>query len=227
MNRLLSLTCASLMCVGGLASAWLTPTEHAALRNHAQLERMVPAVIGAWHADPDASPPVESPELRDRLARVYAQVLARSYVDAGGRRVMLSIAYSADQRENAGRQTHRPELCYPAQGFAISQRRLGTLPLSGHTLPVIRMVATQGERIEPITYWMTLDGLPENSMFQMKLDQIRGGLLHNVIQDGMVIRVSSIDGDPAHAWQVETAFLNDLFSAAAPDARRAFFGIRA
>jgi hypothetical protein len=43
----------------------------------------------------------------------------------------------------------------------------------------------------------------------------------------MVIRVSSIDGDPAHAWQVETAFLNDLFSAAAPDARRAFFGIRA
>jgi EpsI family protein len=227
MTRTVAVLSTALMLLAALLSQVLMPTQLASERNHVQLQQMVPQAFGAWRAQSDPDAVIASPELDARLAQVYAQVLGRTYVNAQGQRIMLSIAYSTDQRENSGRQSHRPEICYPAQGYVISDHQSGSLALPGHSLPVLRMVATQGNRIEPLTYWMTLDGLAENSMRKMKWDQVKGGLLQGVVQDGMVFRVSSLDADPVHAYQLETGFVQQLFAAMPRASRRIFFGVNA
>jgi EpsI family protein len=101
----------------------------------------------------------------------------------------------------------------------------GTLNVAGHDIPVVRMVARQGSRIEPLIYWMTLDGKPENSQVKLKLDQVRSSLMRGEVADGMIFRVSVIDADSARAYRIESDFLNDFFHGVGPRARRNFFGV--
>ena len=142
-----------------------------------------------------------------------------------GARIMLSVAYSRDQRGNSNHQVHYPEVCYPAQGFTLHERSTGEAQLRGVAIPVVRMVATQGARVEPLTYWVTVGGTPENSKLKLKLDQLRASLLHGVVEDGLIFRVSEIEPNVQRGYTDETAFLNDLYRAVDRPARHAFFGL--
>jgi EpsI family protein len=55
-------------------------------------------------------------KLRDEL---YSQFLNRVYVNATGYRIMLLLAYGSDQHGSL--QADKPEVCYPAQGFALQK----------------------------------------------------------------------------------------------------------
>jgi EpsI family protein len=216
---------ACLMAGAAVAGHALTPSVYAAQRNHIDLEAMVPKHFGAWRQDDESNAVVQSPEMEARLMVFYSQVLMRDYQGADGTRVMLAVAYTTDQRGNSGHHVHLPEVCYPAQGFSLRDREQNSVRVAGHLIPVVRMVATQGARIEPLMYWITLDGMPENAYLRLKLDQIRASLLHGLVQDGMIFRVSVIDPDPVHAYQVESQFLNDLFNGVDAHARQAIFGV--
>ena len=67
-----------------------------------------------------------NPEAEAALAKIYTQTLARTYVNAAGERILLSVAYGDDQRGEAT-QAHRPEMCYTAQGLAITSNDEGTV----------------------------------------------------------------------------------------------------
>ena len=67
---------------------------------------------------------------------------------------MLSIAYGGDQSDTMA--VHKPEVCYPAQGFQILKNATASFSTGDGNIPVKRLVATQGPRIEPITYWTTV-----------------------------------------------------------------------
>mgnify|MGYP003340463721 CR=1 FL=1 len=49
----------------------------------------------------------------------YDQTLMRTYANSHGEQIMLALAWGERQRQDV--KVHRPEVCYPAQGFAIRQ----------------------------------------------------------------------------------------------------------
>ena len=65
------------------------------------LKEQVPAEFSGWRIDPDTAPVLHDPSLQQRLDSLYDQTLARTYVNAQGERVMLTIAYGRDQSSEA------------------------------------------------------------------------------------------------------------------------------
>ncbi|HEU4709067.1 MAG TPA: EpsI family protein, partial [Methylophilaceae bacterium] len=117
------------------------------------LEKAIPKRFGDWRIDPSVTPVDPSPDVQARLDSLYSQLLGRTYVNSNGDRIMLSIAYGADQSGD-GSQVHRPEFCYTAQGFQVMANNVGSLLTQYGSLPVRRLLAVQGRRNEPITYWI-------------------------------------------------------------------------
>lgn len=211
-----------MMCAA--LGAWrMTPTLRLSeIKPRIDLEAQVPKNFGDWKVDPHVVPILPSPDVQQRLDSLYSQVLARTYVNARGERVMLSIAYGSDQASEAT-QVHRPEFCYASQGFQVSVVGEGQFDLDGLRVPVRRIVGTQESRVEPITYWVTLDERATLPGVQRKLLQIREGLSGR-IPDGMLVRVSSIDANRQAAYALQARFVTRLREAVPGEVRSRYFG---
>jgi len=205
------------------ASVALVPQEGVAQMTGGQsLDILFPPRFGSWQIDPTVMPLEPSAEVRQVLAESYDQILSRTYVNAQGYRIMLSVAYGG--RRNQGMDIHRPEICSPAQGLAVRQdTREAVLPLGPVELPLKRLVAGVGNRNEPISYWLVIgDGLASFG-YGHRIALLKYGLTGHV-PDGMLVRVSSIDGDNAQAFKEQDAFLRDLLAALTPEFRRHILG---
>jgi EpsI family protein len=216
---------AALMIAASVATLAMRPTERLADRYpQVSLERMIPKRFGEWHEDLQSQMLVVDPQVDAALGKVYNQVLSRIYVNAGGYRIMLSIAYGEDQRGPL--HAHRPDVCYPAQGFEIEKIRDGVLTTSFGTIPVRRLTAVMGARREPVTYWLLVGDTVTRGRWEPRLATLRYGLLGQ-IADGLVFRVSSIDGDNLHAYREQDAFVSQLLQGMSPVERTRLTGIRA
>jgi EpsI family protein len=181
------------------------------------LEKMIPAKFGEWHQDSVVLEQIVSPEKKDLLAKIYGQTLTRAYLDSQGTRVMLSIAYGGDQSDEM--QVHHPEICYTAQGFQVERDRLDTLKTSFGSLPIKRLFAVQGNRNEPITYWITVgDKAVVLKGLQQKLAQLRYGLTGRV-PDGLIVRVSSINADDKEAYRLQDNFIQAMLASMSKEDR--------
>lgn len=206
-----AITATLLMFAAAALAIALTPTRHfAQLSGELRLDAAIPHSFGEWREDVRQSAAVINPQQAAFVASIYTETLSRTYVDGHGNRVMLSIAYGEDL--SRGRGVHYPEVCYPAQGFQIVESRTGTLSVAGRQLPVKQMVAKQGERIEPLTYWIMVGEQASRGGNDQKLAQLRYRI-HGVIPDGLIFRVSSIDRDSAAAYRLQRAFLDALIPA--------------
>jgi EpsI family protein len=201
-----------MVLAAGAASA-LKPTraQHEA---GIDLARMIPVSFGDWIIDPGNVPIVPSPDVQANLARLYDQIVSRTYVNARGERMMLTIAYGGDQSDAL--KAHRQEVCYSAQGFEIKEVLHGDLRLLGKPIPVTRMLAVRGPRSEPVTYWFTMGNRVVLGRLQRLLVQLRFGLSGR-IPDGMLVRVSSISTHPARAFMEHGEFTSALLGAMRPD----------
>jgi EpsI family protein len=185
------------------------------------LEAMFPKQFGDWRVDTSLPVIVPAPDVQARLDAIYNQVLTRTYVNSAGRLIMLSVAYGGDQSDAS--RVHRPEICYPAQGFDITHDQPGVQRIDGGSLPVRKLMSRFGERREPITYWIIVGNEVATSGMQQKLAQMRYGL-RGLIADGMLVRVSSIDADREHAYAVQAGFIADLSAGMPPDLKPRAFG---
>jgi EpsI family protein len=212
----------TMLAAAGLAYA-LTPRERIADQGpKIDLETMIPKQFGDWKIDETVLPLIADPSQQALINKIYNQTLSRTYLNAKGDRVMLSIAYGGNQSDNMA--VHKPEVCYPAQGFQVLKNTRGDLQTAGGAIPVKRLVATHGSRIEPITYWITLgDEVPDGGM-KWKLAQLKYGLTGK-IPDGLLFRVSSIQPNDAVAYDVQGRFINDLLQAVAPGDRAKLAGV--
>jgi exosortase B len=175
------------------------------------LESMIPTRFGEWRIDPTALPLVADPETNALLDKLYSQILARTYRNARGQAVMLVIAYGGDQRRSL--EIHKPEVCYPAQGFEVVSRAEAQMDTGIGTIPARRLTAVKGPRVEPVTYWMTIgERVAQTRSAAWKLELIRYGLTGS-IPDGLLIRVSSISSDEAGAYRAQEAFVKALVGA--------------
>ena len=74
---------------------------------------------------------------------------------------------------------------------------------------VRRLVAKLGGRVEPITYWVVVGDRIALSGTEQKIEQLTYSV-KGIIPDGMLVRVSSIDRDSAHAFKIHDVFIADL-----------------
>ncbi len=185
------------------------------------LEAMFPKQFGDWRIDTSLPVVAPAPDVQARLDAIYNQVLTRTYVNSGGRLIMLSVAYGGDQSDAS--RAHRPEICYPAQGFDITYDQPGVQQIDGGSLPVRKLMSRFGDRKEPITYWIVVGNEIATSGMQQKLAQMRYGL-RGLIADGMLVRVSSLDADREHAYGVQAGFIADLAAGMSPELRPRAFG---
>jgi EpsI family protein len=185
------------------------------------LETLFPKQFGDWQVDASMPMILPSPATQALLNSIYNQTLTRTYVNAAGSRIMLSVAYGGDQSD--GTRAHVPEVCYPAQGFQITANSTGQLKLGGRTVPMRQLMAVQGPRNEPITYWLVVGDQVTISRTEQKIAQFRLGL-KGLIPDGTLVRVSSIDTDMARGYALQAAFLSDMATAFPDTARDRVFG---
>ena len=210
-----------MLAASGLALA-LKPTQKISdLGPSVDLEKMIPQTFGDWREERQISVQMVDPQQKETIDRIYTQTLSRTYVNGYGYRIMLSIAYGDDQRDSM--QMHYPEVCYPAQGFTLEEKQRGTLATANGQIPVTRILTNLGPRSEPVTYWTTVGNRVFQGGFQKKVAEMSYGL-HGEIPDGMLIRVSSIDGEATRAFEMQAQFADQMLAALAPEARRKIDG---
>lgn len=197
------------MLAAAAGAVALKPTERMAEQRPINLERMIPQQFGDWKLDQSIAPVQVDPEVQAKLDKIYSQVLSRTYINGKGERVMLSIAYGGDQSD--AMRAHRPESCFPAQGFTVSALQMGEITVRSGTIPVRRMVAVRGQRVEPITYWIMVGEKPARNGMEQKLAQLQYGF-HGRIPDGMIVRISSISDLAESGFKLQEQFAASLLA---------------
>lgn len=186
------------------------------------LEGMVPRHFGDWREDHSLPVRVVNAQAQQSLDQLYSQVLTRVYVNADGYRVMMSLVYGGDQR--GGLQAHKPEVCYPAQGFVVQRNEARLVKTSFGEIPARRLLTAMQSRREPLTYWFTVGDRAVEGRLHARLVELRLGLTGR-IPDGMLFRVSSLDKDDGRAYRVQEQFINDLLHAVPAATRKRLSGL--
>jgi EpsI family protein len=215
---------AALMCSASVIMA-IAPQPKAQARTlvpNIVLEQAVPRQFGDWRLDPAQSVLVVNPQTQQLLDKLYGQVLTRTYVNPRGYRVMLSVAYGSHQ--GGALQAHKPEVCYPAQGFSLLHSESTEIGTAYGAIAGRRMNTQLGSRIEPVTYWFTLGDQTVRSRLEQRMAEIRGTLTGQ-IPDGLLFRVSSIDADSKRAYAEHDRFVNELLAATASTDRVRLSGL--
>lgn len=210
---------------GGLAAmaagsqAALPKATHPRISNSA-FEKWVPKDFGSWKfvsASGVVLPPSDATS--DRL---YDNLITRVYEGTSGAPVMLLIAYNNIQ--NGVLQVHRPEVCYPAGGYTLTESEPMTLSVpSQPVLPSKFFTAKGPDRIEQVLYFTRLGDSFPRSWLEQRIAVAKANLA-GIIPDGVLMRVSSVDNDKATALNQLNLFLREFFSIAPPELKRMLLG---
>jgi EpsI family protein len=205
-----------MLAASGLALALRPTVKISAEGRVIDLETIIPHTFGEWREEPQNSVQIVDPQQQQMIQKIYTQTLNRTYVNNNGYRIMLALAYGEDQRDSM--QVHYPEVCYPAQGFTLQEKKPGILTTETGSIGVTRLMTNLGPRNEPVTYWKTVGDRVVQSGIQKKIAEMSYGL-NGKIPDGMLVRVSSIDANAAHAYEMQTRFADQMLRALKPEYR--------
>lgn len=222
-RRVLLLLGALLVGAAILAHA-MVPSRRGGEEAPIDLEALVPQRFAGWQMVQVGDAAVALPlELRETQDHVYDQTLARTYVNGNGDRIMLTIAYGANQSRTL--QVHRPEVCYSALGFQVLTQRKVDLALATTLAPVpaMQLVAVQNERNEPVTYWIRIGERVVRGNVELGLARMSYGL-RGIIPDGLLFRVSNITARNEAGFALQRAFIEDLLTAMPPERRQQLVG---
>lgn len=210
------------VCILAAAVAhWMHPTTEIALFREEKLEKLIPLHFGEWQLDKSVVPISLDPSTLAAVNRIYSDTLARTYVNAKGQRVMLSLAYG--RRQNDTMRLHRPEGCYTGQGFAVRILGAELVEVGNRTIAVMRLDTSMSARQEPVTYWMVVGGTHAIDQLQAKLAQLKFGI-RGFISDGLLFRVSSFNPVPSSGFALQDAFVRDLIAAVPPHVAHGLLG---
>lgn len=202
--------------LGGAGFAWGEPTTLPV----GGLAALVPEQIGGWrHAGTgDVIVSAESATAHTP----YDDLLTRVYRSSSAPPVTMLVAYGATQRGDV--RIHRPEGCYPAAGFTLSDPEVVLLPFPGMTAVPARIVhAASVLRTEHVLYWIRIGAKFPTDGVEQRWAVIREHLAGRM-PDGVLVRLSSPIPQRRRAWEVFHAFLAALLASSPPDARTILFG---
>jgi len=219
---IVSLMMGLLMVLSAAITIAITPTaEVAGEHNQINLESLIPREFDGWKLDLSGATLVVNPEVKGEINKLYSQTLSRTYINNQGERVMLSIAYGGDQRTDL--QVHRPELCYLSSGFEVGKLTKTFVDTTIGRIPVMHLVAKQGARNEPITYWIRMGDFVTRGWFEQKAATLRY-MMNGKVPDGLLFRVSTISNDVEDSYRIQQLFLTSLLLAVKSDDRHWLVG---
>ena len=199
-----------------LATAILTATFRPAPASpdrRPNLERIVLREFGDWRIDSSVVPIPPSPDAQAGLNKVYDEIVSRTYMNGSGQRVMLVVAY-AGQQTHSSEKLHRQEGCYRSQGFAVDGFAHDSIRIGQRQLPAIRMVATRGQRVEPVTYWFRTGRWVAHTHFGRLIGFLQA--VTGEIPDGMLVRVSNLSNDSNRSFALHDKFILELLDNMTP-----------
>ena len=222
MNRKKFLFMLLMFIVSGIAN-YARPTKYLAQSHpRALLATEIPDKINGWIKAPSYQDMIIDPEQQVVLDYLYADLINASYVNTNNNLVMLSIAYGKDQSD--GHDVHKPELCYPAQGFTRLEERDIPIVLDPHRSVMVHYMKMQrGQRTEPLYYWTLAGDYVYRSKWKKRLIAFRYSL-DNLIPDGMIIRVSILENNNAIAQDTLTNFVINWYASLTENQRTRYFG---
>ena len=210
-------------CLFGAAAAQaLRPRNRVNLIGSAKLDDITPSNFGGWrqmHIGQVLQPRTEG----TLAAELYSQMLGRVYQNSSGDYVMLALAYGDTQSDVL--QLHRPETCYPAFGFAISDFSRGTIDVGSAHVRTRSLVAKASDRLENVTYWTRIGEYLPTTQSEQRKDKFKTALA-GIIPDGILVRASSLGEDSERSLALNHAFLRDLLLAIDPKELPVFIGTR-
>lgn len=203
------------------AAVALTPRTREAAIGPRDLQTVIPHEFGPWRfvsASGLVLPPSDETE-----ARVYDQVLTRVYQsDDFGPNVMLMIAYGGGQTGMF--EIHRPEACYPAQGYHLSDSASVPIALGdGRTIGARFWSAKSDVNREQLLYWTRIGPYFPATWFDEHVAIIRTNLARR-LPDGVLVRMSIESSDRDEAIARLDHFAHALVSNLGPAGRRALIG---
>jgi EpsI family protein len=198
--------------VGALGAAELLRPRNRLilLKKGTTIDVTLPQVFGNWAAQ--ATSDLVGPEQAGRLARtLYSETVARLYFESTtGAGVMVLAAYGDTQSDLL--QLHRPEICYPAVGYALSLAQSVELPLPGGAyLPSRRVIASMEDRTENILYWTRMGEVLPQTGGEQRMARLENAI-QGYVPDGILIRCSTL-GDAAEAFSTLDRFVGELLRA--------------
>jgi EpsI family protein len=215
---------AAMVAASGLALALKPTVKVADSGPKINLETMIPRQFGQWREAQFGAARIVDPQTKAALDKIYNQTRSRTYVNQRGYAIMLSVAYGSDQSDSL--QLHKPEVCYPAQGFQVGSKQSGSVELPVGPIPVTRLTTTLDQRSEPVTYWVVIGDRVVLGGLQKKVVEIGYGMAGK-IPDGMLIRLSSIDRDNGRAFRLHEEFASDMIGAMPSEYRHRVAGAAA
>jgi EpsI family protein len=212
MNKslIISLVLGGLMVLSSVLTKVLTPDISSGPKVNINLETLIPTEFEDWKLDSLNASPIVNPEVRGILEETYNQTLSRTYVNIKGERIMLAIAYGGPQKTDM--HNHRPEICYAANGFDVGKMTETFINTAIGRVPVMHLVAKQGNRNEPITYWIRVGDSLTRGRIEQKLTSI-GYVLTGKATDGVLVRASSVSNDEQDSFRVQQVFLTAMLNA--------------
>lgn len=205
-----------------IVSDYLKPNKYLGTESPINIAKVIPAQFGDWSSTDNSSSIVQNPELSQLVNSIYSQVINRVYVNnKTGTRIMLSVAYTENQSDDSKQQSHKPDICYPAQGFTLTNRENISIDFGDHHLSAKQMVATLNERIEPMIYWTMHGKYSANNIFESKKAQLLYSK-EGIIPDGLIFRVSYISDNIKTDFSELTLFINEMKKYSATQQERIF-----
>ena len=228
-NRVQILAASVALLGTALLAHFLAPHELMARTSASlNLDAAIPKQFGVWSLVPNIIPvtptdPEGYVEPDSFSGKFYSQEVGRTYTDGHGTIVMLMVAYGPVQ--NYRLKAHRPEICYTAAGFRVSEKT-GAYVLWDTNRPplkVARIVATRESRYEPISYWMRVGNDITTGIVDRQIARLKYGL-EGLIPDGALMRVSTVGLTKDVSYKLQDQFIHDFLAAVAPEHRKFFIG---
>ena len=208
----------SLLAASGLAVA-RTPKAYAAPIDKKRFQSWVPDTVGRWNfvrASGVVLPPPDA-----LVDRTYDNLVTRVYEAPDSPQMMLLIAYNNTQ--DGMLQVHRPEVCYPVGGYALSATRSSSLRLGGRAVPANKFSAMGLDRSEQVLYWTRIGDAFPRSWTEQRLAVAKANLAGR-IPDGAMMRVSLIGDDLDAAEPVLEGFAREFIAVSPPMLGRILLG---
>jgi EpsI family protein len=212
---------AGVACVGAaLVARQLKPHHYVSLLKSAKLDDLIPRAFGAWTSE-DVGDPLALNGPGTLSSKLYNQLVTRAYTDGRGNQILMLLAHG--ERQSDELQLHRPEVCYPAFGYALlrnepTQIRLG----EGVTLPARRLVAKSPNHEESVLYWSRLGEYFPIDSGEQRADRFKNAVA-GLIPDGILCRFSTPD-ESAKSWAALELFVHDLVAATKPAGQQVLVG---
>jgi EpsI family protein len=208
-----------LLAMVGAGSVLLKPVSTTPVMTSARLDAAVPQKLGPWRvAATDGL--VTAPE-DEMTARLYDQILTRIYRAPDTTLPDMALLVACGRGQDADVQLHRPDVCYPPQGFTLSDERTLPLDFDGHAVPARIVTASRDGMAQQVVFWTRIgDRFPPDAAAERALI-VRENLAGRM-PDAVLVRISVEGVERGDALRAIRGFVGLLAAALPADGRRVF-----